>query len=241
MRLVENWLLEMALSRIEPGLEVKSDVTLSAGGGLLAIAASLDVSRDMPGSPLRPEKTLSPDVLSSLLLLYAALPTPLSAVCLNHDGSRDPRDAAIWSRDGSTSGVFVPDPLVLLPNDTIETGLLPAPLELGRCCHDSVPERARLDALRAGRVEDVLESCDGAGLCDVGAVLLERLPLPNPLNSGTSCPTCCDVAGSIADRSEVEGVNGGGVSLTRVLAEGVATLGGVDAALTGLIDFARST
>jgi hypothetical protein len=162
-RFAENWLLETALSRSEPVRETVFKDVLSDGGGIVARTGSAETSRDIPGRPLRPDMKLSPDVVSSLLFLYAALPTPLSAVCLNHDGSRDPSDAAIWSRDGSVSLVEVLVAFVLLSNDTIETGLLPAPLEGGLCCHESVPERARLEALGAGTAEDPLESSVCAG------------------------------------------------------------------------------
>ena len=95
VRVVENRLLETLLSRTEPVRDVVSDVTLSARAGLPLLAGSIEDSRDMPGRPLLPDAVFSPGVVSSLLRLYAALPAPLSAVCLNHDGSRDPSDAAI--------------------------------------------------------------------------------------------------------------------------------------------------
>lgn len=75
-----------------------SETTLSAAG-LPARTGSAELSRDMPGRPLRPENTSSPPFVSSLLLLYAAFPTPLSAVWRKYDGSRAPSDAAIWSRE----------------------------------------------------------------------------------------------------------------------------------------------
>ena len=85
----------MALLRTDPVRGVMSEATLSDGAGLLSFAGSKDDSRDMPGRPLRPDTKLSLDVDSSLLFINAALPAPRSADCLNHDGSRDPKDAAI--------------------------------------------------------------------------------------------------------------------------------------------------
>ena len=241
MRLVENWLLERVLSRIEPGPDVVSDLTLSGGGGLAAVTGSADTSLDKPGKPLRPETKLSPGVVSSLVFLNAAFPTPLSAVCRNHEGSLAPKDAAIWSRDGSTSVVEELSPLVLLLVDTIDTGLLPSPpLERGRCCHDSVPERARLEALRAGKVEDVVESAVGAELCVADVLVFVLLPLPKPLKSGTSSAAGGDVAGSIVDGADGRGVIGGCESAGLVVVDKSSALKGVAGAFTGLIDFARS-
>ena len=57
----------------------------------------------MPGSPRLPDVNVSLEAVSSAVFLYAAFPTPLSAVCLNQDGSLAPSEAAIWSRDGSGS------------------------------------------------------------------------------------------------------------------------------------------
>lgn len=86
--------LDSVLSRTEPPLDTKSDLRLSDAGGL-RLSGSIEDSLDMPGRPRRPEKTLSAGDISSLLFLYAAEPTPRSAVCLNQDGSRAPREAAI--------------------------------------------------------------------------------------------------------------------------------------------------
>jgi hypothetical protein len=228
------------LSLTEPVRDVVSDLTLSDGGGLAAMTGSAEVSLDIPGRPLRPETKLSPGVVSSLFFLNAAFPTPLSAVCLNHEGSRAPRDAAIWSRDGSASVVKELSGLVLLLVDTMETGLLPSPLERGRCCHDSVPERARFEALRAGMVEDVLESDGCAELCMVDVLLFVLLPLPKPLNSGTSSAAGGDVAGSIVDGAGAGGVIGGGDSVGLVVVGKLTGPEGVAFAFTGPIDFARS-
>lgn len=93
--LVEVRVFEKALSRMEPVREVVSDFTLSDGAGLASLAGSTEASRDMPGRPRLPDTMLSPAVTSSLFFLYAALPTPLSAVCLNQVGSRAPNEAAI--------------------------------------------------------------------------------------------------------------------------------------------------
>ena len=149
---------------MEPVRDATSDFTLSDVAGLLSLARSTDESRGKAGRPLLPDTTLSPDSVSSLLFLYAALPRPLSAVCLNQDGSLAPSDAAIWSRDGSDSSFDDGLELVLLPASAIDIGLLPAPLEVGRRCHDSVPDRARVDALSAGLEADSKLSGAWAGL-----------------------------------------------------------------------------
>lgn len=94
----EDLTLAVSLSRTESNLDGVSDTTLSAAG-LAARAGSADPCCDMPGKPLRPANTSSSPLVSSLLFLYAALPIPLSAVCLKYDGSRAPSEAAIWSRD----------------------------------------------------------------------------------------------------------------------------------------------
>lgn len=83
---------------------------------------------------------------STLLRLYAAEPTPLSAVCLNQDGSLEASDAAMSSLDFSVSsppgasGVARGE-RVAFSAATIESGRRP-PEDLGRCCHESVPDRA---------------------------------------------------------------------------------------------------
>lgn len=75
--------LPVSLSRTESNLEGLSEVLLS-GAGLVFCSGSVELSFDMPGKPLRPVKTSSPSLGSSLLFLYAALPIPLSAVCLKY-------------------------------------------------------------------------------------------------------------------------------------------------------------
>lgn len=74
----------------------------------------------------------------------------------------------------------------LLPDASIEVGLLPPVLNEGRCCHIKLPDRAKLDALGEGFVEDSALSTRGAGLCVDGVVILDLLEDPKPLNSGTS-------------------------------------------------------
>jgi hypothetical protein len=82
---------------------------------------------------------------STLLRLYAADPIPLSAVCLNQDGSLEASDAAMSSLDFSVSsppeasGVARGE-RVAFSVATNESGLRP-PEDLGRCCHDNVPDR----------------------------------------------------------------------------------------------------
>jgi hypothetical protein len=83
---------------------------------------------------------------STLLRLYAAELTPLSAVCLNQDGSLEASDAAMSSLDFSVSsspgasGVARGE-RVAFSAVTSGSGRRP-PEDLGRCCHDSVPLRA---------------------------------------------------------------------------------------------------
>ena len=85
---------ENVLSRIDDPLVKTSDLA-SDIGGLPKLSGSADDSLDMPGRPLLPDITFSLEGVSSLLFLYAADPMPRSAVCLNHEGSRAPSDAAI--------------------------------------------------------------------------------------------------------------------------------------------------
>lgn len=184
--------LENMLSRVDPPLVNISDLMLSDVCGLPMLSGSADESLDMPGRPLRPEETLSLEIVaSSLLFLYAADPMPRSAVCLNHEGSRAPRDAAIWSRLCSGSSTDVSRSCVgLLGEVTIDVGLLPPSFEpgRGRCCHESVPDRARFEALG---VDVVVELLFDAALEDV-EVVLDRLIDPKPLNSGMSPPSGAD-------------------------------------------------
>jgi hypothetical protein len=77
----EDLALHARSSRIEPNLDGVSDVTLS-GAGLVVRSSFRGLSFDIPGNPLRAAKTSSPLPVSSLLFLNAALPRPLSAVCL---------------------------------------------------------------------------------------------------------------------------------------------------------------
>lgn len=149
-----------------------SDLVLSEGAGLLCRVGSMDVSRDMPGKPRRPASPGEDMPTSSLLLRYAAEFTPLSAVCLNHDGSLEPSDAAICSR------LFFS-----CSTDESLVGALSSPLttELGRLVagrrwfHVNVPDRARLVALCLSP-----PSCAGDG------PVPDLLTDPKPLNSGTS-------------------------------------------------------
>jgi hypothetical protein len=83
-------------SLMEPNLEGASEVTLSGSGFGLDIRSSFnELSLDMPGRPLRAAKTSSPLLVSSLLFLKAAFPSPLSAVCRKYAGSLVPSEAAI--------------------------------------------------------------------------------------------------------------------------------------------------
>jgi hypothetical protein len=91
----ENLLFEVALSFVEPDFEGTSEVTLTAPG-LVLRAPVRAAPGDIPVSPRLPVATMSSLAgCSSLLFLKAALPTPRSAVCLNHPGSLAPSEAAI--------------------------------------------------------------------------------------------------------------------------------------------------
>ena len=70
------------------------------------ISGSADGSRDMPGSLMLRLNEVS-ESISLSLRLYAADPTPLSAVCRKKVGSLDPNDFAIWLRDSASSGSFL--------------------------------------------------------------------------------------------------------------------------------------
>ncbi len=229
VRTVENGPLDVVLPLTEPERDAVS--RFSEGAGLLAFVGSGGSSRDSPGSPLLPDAKLSPEPDSSLLLLYAAFPSPLSAVCLNHEGSRDPKEAAIWSREGSTSDAAVLLVLLvglLVSGCTIDFGLLPPPLELGRCCHDSVPERARLDAV----FEDCdVEEADDSARAGV-AVSAEEFRDPKPLNSGMSLVGDSG-GGSIATEGAIDSGRLTSTDVSNGLMDGMF-------AFSGLIDLARS-
>lgn len=121
----------------------------SSRRGLVGLSDSTVDSRDMPGSLILPDAGGASTTRSSWLFLYAAEPIPLSAVCLNHEGSLEPSASAICALDGSCppSAVFgsgVPRGLLAaFSAASIESGLRPL-LDFGRCCHESVPERDRV-------------------------------------------------------------------------------------------------
>jgi hypothetical protein len=145
--------------------------TLS-GGGLVWPSASADDLRDIPGNLVLPMAVPS-SMSSSWLRRYAAEPMPLSGVCLNQVGSFVPSDSAICARDSSLlfsdagsgvlftgsdvplarsgelfvgSGVPLGD-LAAFSCASHESGLLPS-LDFGRCCQESVPDRANCVAVR---------------------------------------------------------------------------------------------
>jgi hypothetical protein len=166
--LVEKRLLSMALPRTEPPREPGELERTLSGGGLLISGSTVD-SRDMPGNCLLPVAGSAPEVASSWLRLYAAEPAPRSGVCLNHDGSFAPSEAAIEVLDevGSGeagSGVLVGD---VLPGrsgdlDAMESGRRMLP-DCGLCFHDSVPERPNAAALAAGLFGSISSRGMGAG------------------------------------------------------------------------------
>jgi hypothetical protein len=95
----EDLALQARSSLMEPNLEGASEATLS--GLVFVVCSTFKVlSFDMPGRTRRAPNTLSAPLISSLLFLKAAFPSPLSAVCLKYAGSRAPNDAAIWSLEG---------------------------------------------------------------------------------------------------------------------------------------------
>jgi hypothetical protein len=94
---------------------------------------------------------------------------PLSGVCLNHEGSFAPNDAAIEVLEGfgsgeAGSGVLVGDVLPERSGDleAIESGRRKLP-DCGRCFHERVPERPRAAALATGFFGSVSSSVMGAG------------------------------------------------------------------------------
>lgn len=126
----------------------------------------------------------------------------------------------------------------------MDKGLLPAPLDVGRrCCHVSVPERARLEALRDGMSAAAEGSDASAGLRVEGVLAFDLSAEPKPLNSGMSSAVDVegwDVLGSIAEESDCGGVIGGGVLTPLALVGILTTLGVAVSAFCGLIDLARS-
>jgi len=110
---------------------------------------------------------------STLLRLYAAEPMPLSAVCLNQDGSLEASDAAMSSLDFSVSSGVARGERVAFSAATSESGRRPLE-DLGRCCHDSVPDRAK--GVGDSLLDIVLDSRGARGL-DVGGVGVACLSL----------------------------------------------------------------
>jgi hypothetical protein len=126
--------------------------------------SSFNLSLAIPGSCL-----LLLDVsgaISSLswFRLNAAEPIPRSAVCLNQDGSLEPRDAAMsfldssWASAGSRASTNVTGVLSVDKPDSGRFLEEFESLEDGLCCHDNVPERKRAVALLSG-----LEALVGVG------------------------------------------------------------------------------
>lgn len=170
--------------------------------------------------------TLSAPLESSLLRLYAALPIPRSAVCLNHDGSLAPKDAAICSLDGSASsfcGERGLSPLTLPNPESGLLGLPPAPLLCGLCCHFTVPPRDGIAALGDGFAASgaFVSAIVFAGPGEEGALGL--LIEPKPLNSGTPSAIL------LGERGE-EGVIGLGEPACAVVLLGVCGLVGLSSA-----------
>jgi hypothetical protein len=166
--LVEKRLFSIALPRTEPPRDPGELERMLSGGGLLISGSTVD-SRDMPGSCLLPDIEPASEGASSWLRLYAAEPVPLSGVCLNHEGSLVPNDAAIEVREVLGSGdegsdVFVGDVLPDLSGDleAIESGRRKLP-DCGLCFHESVPERPNAAALATGFLGSVSSSVMGAG------------------------------------------------------------------------------
>jgi hypothetical protein len=114
---------------------------------------------------------------STWLRLYAAEPTPLSAVCLNQDGSLEASDAAMSSLDFSVSsppgasGVARGE-RAEFSAATIERGRRPLE-DLERCCHDNAPDRA--DGVGDSLPDIALDSRGARGLDVDGVACLSRL------------------------------------------------------------------
>jgi hypothetical protein len=177
-------------------------------------SGSVDCSRDMPGSLILRPIELS-ESLSLSLRLYAAEPTPLSAVCRKKVGSFDPRDFAIWLLDISASGSAL-DPSVATGagtgagdpekgrgRDVFES------LEDGLCCHERVPLLAKEVAVGGVGAGVLAVFCGGVGNNVVAVV------------SGKSFKKRGDCEGSIlGDRVGVciceGGVNSTGGSIGRL-------------------------
>lgn len=114
---------------------------------------------------------------STLLRLYAAELTPLSAVCLNQDGSLEPNDAAMSSLDFSISSSPGASGVARGEREafsaaTSESGRRP-PEDLGRCCHDSVPVRA--NGVGDSLLAIVFDSICARGLDEDGVTCLSLL------------------------------------------------------------------
>lgn len=166
--LAEKRLLSTALPRADPPRDPGELERKLSRGGLL-ISGSIVDSRDIPGSCLLPDIEPASDAVSSWLRRYAAEPAPLSGVCLNHEGSFAPNDAAIEVREvvGSGdegSGVLVGDVVADLSGDleAIESGRLKLP-DCGLCFHERVPERPNAAALAAGFLGSMSSMVMGAG------------------------------------------------------------------------------
>ena len=165
---VEKRLLNIALPRTEPPREPGELDRMLSGGGLLISGSTVD-SRDMPGSCLLPDMEPTSEALSSWFFLYAAEPTPLSGVCLNHVGSFAPSDAAMELLEelGSGeegSGVSRGDAAAERSGDldAMESGRRMLP-DCGLCFHDRVPERPSAAALVTGFLGSVSSTALGAG------------------------------------------------------------------------------
>jgi hypothetical protein len=166
--LAENRLLSTAPPSVEPRRDPAGLERMLSGGGLLMSGSMVD-SRDMPGSCLFPEMEPASEAVSSWLRRYAAEPAPLSGVCLNHEGSLAPSEAAIDVREGGRSGeagsgVFVGDTGADRSGDleAMESGRRKLP-DCGRWFHERVPERPNAAALAAGFLGSVSSRAMGAG------------------------------------------------------------------------------
>lgn len=166
---VLEYRLLVALMRIELALDGDAERALS-GGGLAVPSVSTVDSLDMPGILNRPTSA-PPSVESSCERRYAAEPTPLSAVCLNQFGSLEANDCAICVLESSGASSFAGSGVArgeraAFSAASIERGLRPL-LDLGRCCHERVPdrERGRDEPLLLSAMMAVSEVCGGgAGL-----------------------------------------------------------------------------
>lgn len=150
----------------------------SSGMGLF------DGSRDraIPGNCMLVERGAS-GVSSTWFLRKAAEPRPLSCVCRNQAGSFCARDAAISDLEGSSCFSYSGDWRGRFrTEEKPESGLWRAPsFEVGLCCQDRVPLRAKPAAL--GENSAGFSAAGGDGRDRVGTISASRVGEVLPLTA----------------------------------------------------------